>query len=1122
MVDRFNQEKFINTTLSQVEKNLNRFIFETNFSNVNSLYLRNEISKYKKKNIRRNKSQNDINSLYQNINHRILPILNRKRDPSARHKNSTIFNPKIINKNIISGKQDINKIFVKDPLKSELRQINYIKKFLKYSNENLNQKLYHTQLLDKYKNTIIRNKDMKKGLYDLINKGYIPKGADVTPSLNKEGNPFSITSKDIFYKYKKSKEKDEIENSSLNRMKYTPEYNMNVFYKTYQPLYKKIELNKNNSCSNVNSKREIKFNKNVFITSEEKKFNKNNSDIINNILVKKADSQNDYFISKNIKFSNNLFNKLKPYPFNNYNKYITDEKETFYEYIKNINLEEDNKILKFKDYKLIKNNEFDEFKKKNNKKWEIIKDIINNFSIILSKLNYNYAEADSNKIIKLIDYYNDDIKYIKYKDLLFCLTEKDLKVKELDFESEKYFYDKIKEIFVIKIQRMVRRMFAIIKYNYLKLLNIYSIIIQKNFRCYFHRKKAKQIKYNYKLLIHNKYIEILNDFKKNWDNNKERLRIEIHINSLSYDRDNNCNIDKYILKESLQLNRLIRLIDSNLEIIYIFPYNVPEEVLAYYYSNLEKVGIENIKKRVHFLVPEACEYLPNNFSLSKLLYLSPKTLNQIKILTRNKFTYIIPGVVGPIEEYLSYNLEIPILMSNLNKINLMFNKSGIKNILEMNEIPFPISAWDIKESEEFYSSLSHLIATYPTIKIWIMKTNNDINGKTIAYLDTGKNEFINQLKKEKKMNINFTTKIFQEKLYYQIKNIIAKEIVFSYPNFYHNWNEYFQMFLKNSGVIEACPTSDLDGIMGRPCIPLLIEPNGKIKILPTFEKINVEYFKNAINTSPQNNIDNDILNKLANKLGIFLYHQDIIGYVTIECITFHDGKKVLYWCTDLIYGLTQTISDIQYGYFFFIQGNLYVNNITEKIYNITNNKNNNNNEDNFDSNNQSNINSNIINEINYNQILSKVMIFSIPFISTEIIKNTKLKHLLRDIKYDNIEFIIEKKEGIILNLCDGLECGIFGIVGIINNEGYERINPNYKLWKLIDRSMNIIKNLEHKLNINTLMSSVSKQIFGSSERIDTIGLHLIFSKIKKVLKQKENEVIKEENRKKKISNEAYL
>ena len=1101
MSDRFNQEKFIKSTLSQVEKHLNRFIFETNFSNVNSLYLRNEISKFKKNIFRRNKSQNDIDSHYQKINQRILPLLNRRRDPSARHKNSTIFNPKIINKNIISKKQDINRILVKDPLKSELRQINYIKKFLKYSNENLNQKLYHTQLLDKYNNTIIRNKDMQKGLYDLINKGYIPKGADVTPSLDKDGNPFSVTSKDVFYKYKKSKDKDQIENASFNRLKYTPEYYMNMFYKTYQPLYKKIELNKNNNSS-----------KNIFVTSQGKKFKKNNSDINNDIIIKKTDNHNEYIVSKNIKFSNNLFNKLKPYSFNN-NKYKADEKEEFYDYMKNMKLEENSKIIKFKDYKLIKDNEYDEFQKENNNnnKLEIIKDIINNFSIILSKLNYNYAEVDSNKILKLIDYYDDDLKCIKYKDLLFCLTEKDLKEKELLFESEKYFYDKIKLIFIIKIQRMVRRMLAIIKYNYLKLVNIYSIIIQKNFRCYFHRKKAKQVKYNYKLLVHNKYIEIMNDFKKNWDINKDKLRIEIHINSLSYDRNNNCNIDKYILKESLQLNRLIRLIDSNLEIIYIFPFNVSEEVLSYYYSNLEKVGVENIEKRVHFLVPEACEYLPNNFSLSKLLYLSPKTLNQIRILTRNKFTYIIPGIVGPIEEQLSYNLKIPILMSNLNKINLMFNKSGIKNVLEMNEVPFPISAWDIKKSEEFYSSLSHLIATYPSIKIWIMRVNNDINGKTIAYLDTSKNEFIDQLKKEKKMNKNFTTKIFQEKLYYQIKSIITKNIVFSYPNFYHNWNEYFQMFLKNSGIIEACPTSDLDGIMGRPCIPLLIEPNGKIKILPTFEKINVEHFKNVINTSPQSNIDNDILNKLANKLGVFLYHQDIIGYVTIECITFHDGTKVLYWCTDLVYGLTQTICDIQYGYFFYIQANLYINRFTEEIYNIANNNSNNNNGDNFSDNNQSEINSSIINEINYNQILSKVMTFSIPYISTEIIKNTKLKNLLRDFLYDNIEFAVEKKEGIILNFCDGLECGIFGIVGIINNEGYERINPNYKLWKLIDRAMNIIKNLEHKMNMNTIMSSVSKQIFGASERIDTIGLHLIFSKIKKVLKQKENEVVKEEN-----------
>ena len=42
-------------------------------------------------------------------------------------------------------------------------------------------------------------------------------------------------------------------------------------------------------------------------------------------------------------------------------------------------------------------------------------------------------------------------------------------------------------------------------------------------------------------------------------------------------------------------------------------------------------------------------------------------------------------------------------MGNINQIDLIFNKSGIKSVLELNEIPFPISAWDIKTEEEFYS-----------------------------------------------------------------------------------------------------------------------------------------------------------------------------------------------------------------------------------------------------------------------------------------------------------------------------------------------------------------------------------------------------------------------------------
>ena len=712
-----------------------------------------------------------------------------------------------------------------------------------------------------------------------------------------------------------------------------------------------------------------------------------------------------------------------------------------------------------------------------------------------------------------------------------CLTKKDLKENGFNPEDENQLYTKIKELFIIRIQKAVRKMIAIKKYNYLKIYNTHSVIIQKYIRGYLIRNKIiKKIKI-FKEEIHKKYLNILNDFKKDYDVNKNKQTIEIHINSLSYDSSTNCTIDKYILKESLQLNRLIRLKNKNIKIIYILPFNLSEDILSYYYTTLEAVGIEDIKNRVQFLIPEACEDFPNNFSLSKLLYLSPKTLNQIKFKCQNKYSYIIPGMVGQIEENLSYILDIPILMGNIEKINEMFTKSRIKSILEINEIPFAMSAWDIKTPEEFYSSLAHLIAMYPSIRIWIMKQNNDINGRTVSYLDTEKINFIAELKKDKKKNKNMTVEIFQEKLYYQLPDLINKNIVFCYPNFYNNWEEYLESYISNKGIIEACPTKYLDGIMGYPCIPLLIEPNGKIKILPSFEKINSNYFKNIICTSPQNNINENELILIAKKLGTFFYHQEIIGYITIECITFHDGKKILYWCSDIIYGLTQNICDILYGYFLYNRGkekedeleanNFWKKKLMEENTPIKSGKSLNTNNENINSKNSRLTTSNYEEKYS-NQTDNQVKVFNISYIITEMIKNVKLKHFLRDYRFNNLIFDITKKEGIIFNFCDGLECGIFGICGIINNDNYERINLDYKLWKLIDRSLDVLKESMYKINKKAVMSSINKQVFGTLDRTDITSIHLIFGRVKKILKAKEYEVEKEQKQLKKITNEQFL
>ena len=157
-----------------------------------------------------------------------------------------------------------------------------------------------------------------------------------------------------------------------------------------------------------------------------------------------------------------------------------------------------------------------------------------------------------------------------------------------------------------------------------------------------------------------------------------------------------------------------------------------------------------------------------------------------------------------------------------------------------------------------------------------------------------------------------------------------------------------------------------------------------------------------------------------------------------------------------------------------------------------------------------------------NQKDNQVKVFNISYIITEMIKNVKLKHFLRDYRFNNLIFDITKKEGIIFNFCDGLECGIFGICGIINYDNYERINLDYKLWKLIDRSLDVLKESMYKINKKAVMSSINKQVFGTLDRTDITSIHLIFGRVKKILKAKEYEVEKEQKQLKKITNEQFL
>lgn len=89
--------------------------------------------------------------------------------------------------------------------------------------------------------------------------------------------------------------------------------------------------------------------------------------------------------------------------------------------------------------------------------------------------------------------------------------------------------------------------------------------------------------------------------------------------------------------------------DPNVEVLYISPIPVTDEVREYY-TRVLSLGPdgEAAMERVHFITPEKSDcklFTRHNMALSSVLMYSPRALQSIRNLTAGREAYIVPGVV---------------------------------------------------------------------------------------------------------------------------------------------------------------------------------------------------------------------------------------------------------------------------------------------------------------------------------------------------------------------------------------------------------------------------------------------------------------------------------------------
>ncbi|KAL4447016.1 hypothetical protein ABPG74_013868 [Tetrahymena malaccensis] len=886
----------------------------------------------------------------------------------------------------------------------------------------------------------ISEKDLQKGLFNLVNIGLIPKDLDLLPAFN-QGAPILEATKKIQISPDYKLQKVNFPEREFPE-KYKLDYNINNA-SSILPL---SQLHQSISQQNMNLIQNQETN--IFITDT----NTQSKQIQNQNQLKKRKS--------NFKFNTAqyLLQNQPEQPKQVVHKEIVVQRR-FYLTIKNGYI-----IKGAQDYKVMKTYYTEQ--------WGSVNSLIKKLEDLCKKYDIKLLHINGMKLLEIVN----DLTRTRLNDLVECVINKDMIKKIIPAENMSSFRGKawatIKILCSFKMKKAIKELKKMREKQNQNAEKKWKVMFWLRYMITQRRIKSIQ---NGKLST---YYALQESFKQNYSYIMQSKRIEIHINSLSYDEFKRNTTEHFDQRESIQLTRIFSIKDPNIEVIIVLPYELPHEIISYYYKICELGDIIDYKERIHFIFPENAHLFPK-FSTVKLLYYSPLALKKIKDLIQNKNAYIVPGVPCKEDNLVGMALKIPIFCGNYDIVNNLCKKSQAKQLFEECKFPTAPGAENIFDEEDLINKLTILIAKYSNVNTWVFKIDGEFKGRGIAFFSLESIRVLSDIRKQKKeIDESQVSKIREI-----VSSLLPSKTLIAIPTLFQNYQEFLYYFLEHKGIIEASPLCSQEEVAS-PSVFFRLDPDGQTHVLASYDKIQGQDFVNFGNIFPQQSLPSLNLKQLCSSLGEKLCQKGIYGYITVDMIAFPDPSNKLNHPLFWLIGLDCYLNDYSSAFFIFdflskgkidkITGRYYLGgNIPEKILPEEN-----------EQENEDSEKSNIIDEFEERSFMY------IPYIFHRGFNTMGYRDFFQLCRKNSISFDIEKKQGSVFLLIDNIENGVLSLMTISEN--------SRKNIKFMTDALNFILQI-----VGVVQRKTQKDLY---KRTDQIYLMDIISKVRNLNKNNEKQI----------------